>query len=41
MGLLTLEGHQGSTLRVQVSGPDAEEAMTELAELFENKFYEE
>lgn len=41
MGLLTIEGHQGAVLCVQVSGEDAEEALAGIAELFENKFFEE
>jgi phosphocarrier protein len=41
MGLLTIEGHQGSRLTVRTVGADAAEAMAEIAELFENKFFEE
>ena len=41
MGLLTIEGHQGSKLQVRTAGSDAEEAMAAIAELFENKFFEE
>lgn len=41
MGLLTIEGHQGAVLCVQTIGEDAEEAMAEIAKLFENKFFEE
>ena len=41
MGLLTIEGHSGACLSVQVIGADAEEAMAEITELFENKFFEE
>ncbi|MBL7016895.1 MAG: HPr family phosphocarrier protein [Kiritimatiellales bacterium] len=41
MGLLTIEGHQGASLFVQTAGDDAEEAMAEIAELFENNFFEE
>jgi phosphocarrier protein len=41
MGLLTIEGHQGAVLRVQVVGEDAQEAMEKIAELFENNFFEE
>ncbi|MGA0334563.1 MAG: HPr family phosphocarrier protein [Kiritimatiellia bacterium] len=40
MGLLTLEGHQGCTLVVEASGPQAEEAMLALAELIESNFGE-
>jgi phosphocarrier protein len=41
MGLLTIEGHQGAKLSVRAVGADAEEALAEIAELFENKFFEE
>ncbi len=41
MGLLTIEGHQGAVLCVQTCGEDAEEAMAEIAGLFENNFFEE
>ncbi len=41
MGLLTIEGHQGASLCVQTAGEDAEEAMAEIAELFDNNFFEE
>lgn len=41
MGLLTIEGHHGASLTVQTIGHDAEEAMNEIAELFENKFFED
>jgi len=41
MGLLTLEGRQGTKLRVLAVGADAEEALARIAELFENKFYED
>lgn len=41
MGLLTIEGHQGASLCVQTIGEDAEEAMEEIAALFENNFFEE
>ncbi len=40
MGLLTLEGYQGSTLRVTAIGGDAAEAIAALRELFEKHFYE-
>lgn len=40
MGLLTLEGHQGATLTLRVSGGDAQEAMDALAELMDNNFGE-
>ena len=41
MGLLTIEGHQGARITVRTVGHDAEEAMLEIAELFENRFFEE
>lgn len=41
MGLLTIEGHHGARICVQAIGDDAEEAMAEITELFENKFFEE
>ena len=41
MGLLTIEGHHGARLSVRITGIDAEEALAEIAELFENKFFEE
>lgn len=41
MGLLTIEGHQGSRLVVRAAGHDAEAALLEIAALFENKFFEE
>lgn len=41
MGLLTIEGHHGAKLNVRIVGVDAEEALAEIAELFENKFFEE
>jgi phosphocarrier protein len=41
MGLLTIEGHQGARLVVRAVGADAEDALLEIAALFENKFFEE
>jgi phosphocarrier protein len=41
MGLLTIEGHQGALLNVRTVGVDAEAAMAGIAELFENKFFED
>ena len=41
MGLLTLEGHHGSKLRILASGADATDALQALAELFEQKFFED
>ena len=40
MGLLTLEGHQGSELEIEACGSQAEEAITALGELFERNFDE-
>jgi len=40
MGLLTLEGHQGSTLTITASGDDAEEALAALGDLFDRNFDE-
>lgn len=40
MGLLTIEGYQGSTLRVTAAGPDAREALEALGDLIEKKFFE-
>jgi len=40
MGLLTLEGHQGSTLRIEASGSQASEVMDALESLFESNFGE-
>lgn len=40
MGLLTLEGHQGSTLVIETSGSQAAEAMAALAALIESNFGE-
>jgi phosphotransferase system HPr (HPr) family protein len=40
MGLLTLEGYQGSILTVTTEGDDAVDAMSAIEALFVNKFYE-
>jgi phosphocarrier protein len=40
MGLLTIEGHQGSVLTVRTSGPEANEVMEAIAELFRSNFGE-
>ncbi len=40
MGLLTLEGHHGSTLKIEASGAQAEEAIKALTELIESNFGE-
>ena len=41
MGLLTLEGYFGSTLKVIATGNDADEALDAVGELIENKFFED
>lgn len=41
MGLMTLEASKGTTLRVTVEGPDAEEAIDRLQELIDSKFDED
>lgn len=41
MGLLTLEGHEGSTLIISAAGADAAEAVAAVADLFEKKFFED
>ncbi len=41
MGLLTIEGNHGASLRILAKGPDAAEAIQALAELFEQKFFED
>ena len=41
MGLLTLEGHEGSVLRVTARGADAKEALDALEDLVAKKFFEE
>ncbi len=41
MGLLTLEGYQGSVLKITAVGPDAEEALNAVGELIGKKFYED
>lgn len=41
IGVLTLEGHSGVTLKVSANGDDATEALDALQELFENNFNEE
>lgn len=41
MGLLTIEGHQNSLLRITARGEDAEAALDAMAELFDKCFYEE
>ncbi len=41
MQMITLEGTQGTALRITATGDDAEAAVRKLAELFEGKFGEE
>lgn len=41
MGLMTLEASRGSKLLVTAVGPDAADALDEIAELIESKFGEE
>jgi phosphocarrier protein len=41
IGLMTIEGYPGSTMRVTAVGADAKEALAEIEELFVNKFYED
>jgi len=41
MGLMTIEGFPGSIMKVTTSGADAQEAMDEIEELFNNKFGED
>ena len=41
MGLLTIEGYCGAMLTVTAEGHDAAEALDALAELFNQRFFEE
>jgi phosphotransferase system HPr (HPr) family protein len=41
MQMIILEATQGTPLRIEADGDDAEEAVVKLAELFESKFGEE
>lgn len=41
MGVMMLAATQGSRVKVEIDGPDAEETMAALAELFESRFGEE
>lgn len=41
MQMITLEAVEGTGLRIEAEGPDAEDAVNRLAELFESKFGEE
>ena len=40
MGVMMLAAEQGSTLRVKADGPDAEQAISAIADLVERKFGE-
>ncbi len=41
MQMITLEATQGTTLRIEAEGDDAEQAIEQLAKLIEDKFGEE
>ncbi|MBR4189647.1 MAG: HPr family phosphocarrier protein [Kiritimatiellae bacterium] len=41
MGLLTLEGHCGAVMVLTAEGPEAAEALDEMVDLFEKKFFED
>jgi phosphocarrier protein HPr len=41
MGLLTLEGNHGAKMKIHAFGAGAAEALDALAELFEQKFFED
>ena len=41
MGLMTIEGFPGSSLEVSTSGSDAEAAMDNIVQLFDDKFGED
>ncbi len=41
MGLLTLEGQEGTVFLVSATGADAAEAVAAVADLFEKKFFED
>ena len=41
IGLMTIEGYQGATLRLMATGVDAAEALDALAELVAQKFFED
>jgi len=41
MGLLTIEGHEGSVLKVTATGLDAQDALVALQIIFDEKFDEE
>jgi phosphocarrier protein len=41
MGVMMLAAEKGSKLTIEVEGPDEQEVMVKLVDLFRNKFYEE
>ena len=41
IGLMTIEGYQGASLRLSASGPDATEALDALEDLVLQKFFED
>jgi len=41
IGLMTIEGYQGASLRLSASGPDATEALDALEDLVVQKFFED
>lgn len=41
MGLLTMEGYQGSVITIHATGPDASDAAAALKDLFDRKFFED
>ena len=41
MGLLTLAGHQGTGMTIAARGPEADQAVNAILDLFERKFFEE
>ena len=41
MGVLTLEGNHGAKMKIHATGADAAAALAALAELFEQKFFED
>ena len=41
MGLMTMEAEHGTLLRLTAQGPDAEQALEQLAQLIQRKFGEE
>ncbi|TAN37494.1 MAG: HPr family phosphocarrier protein [Verrucomicrobia bacterium] len=41
IGLMTIEGYQGATIRISATGADAPEALDALEELVAQKFFED